>query len=79
MHFGLGGRQCIGKTVATTNIYKLISTLLREFHFELADRQETIDVRKGLYSGLIPEMASVGISDLKAPLLVKAQARNKLG
>lgn len=39
MHFGLGGRQCIGKTVATTNIYKIFSTLLREFTFELADEQ----------------------------------------
>lgn len=79
MHFGLGGRQCIGKTVATTNIYKLMSTLLREFHFELADDQETMDVQKGLYVGKIPEMQSVGISDLKGPLLVKVQARNKLG
>ncbi|KAF7671296.1 cytochrome p450 [Alternaria burnsii] len=34
MHFGLGGRQCIGKTLAQTNIYKLTSTLLREFAFE---------------------------------------------
>ncbi|CAN9386777.1 unnamed protein product, partial [Alternaria alternata] len=33
MHFGLGGRQCIGKTLAQTNIYKLTSTLLREFAF----------------------------------------------
>ncbi|KAI3391285.1 hypothetical protein diail_7644 [Diaporthe ilicicola] len=28
MHFGLGGRQCIGKTVAQTKIYKLAGTLL---------------------------------------------------
>jgi cytochrome P450 len=79
MHFGLGGRQCIGKTVATTNIYKLMSTLLREFHFELADEEETLRVQRGLYRGQIPDLVSVGISDLKAPLLVKAQARNKLG
>ncbi|KAK5197593.1 hypothetical protein LTR47_001333 [Exophiala xenobiotica] len=75
MHFGLGGRQCIGKTVATTNIYKLMSTLLREFHFELADDQETMEVQKGLYVGKIPEMLSVGISDLKGPILVKAKVR----
>jgi cytochrome P450 len=75
MHFGLGGRQCIGKTVATTNIYKLMSTLLREFHFELADDQETMEVQKGLYVGKIPEMLSVGISDLKGPMLVKAKVR----
>ncbi|KAH7391591.1 putative benzoate 4-monooxygenase cytochrome P450 [Cadophora sp. MPI-SDFR-AT-0126] len=76
MHFGLGGRQCIGKTVATTNIYKVMSTLLREFHFEMADKQETIDAQKGLYRGRIPEMISVGISDLKSPLLVRAQVRS---
>ncbi|OQV02390.1 hypothetical protein CLAIMM_07595 [Cladophialophora immunda] len=77
MHFGLGGRQCIGKTVATTNIYKLMSTLLREFHFELASDQENIDALRGFYVGQIPDMVSVGISDLKGPLLVKAQARKK--
>lgn len=80
MHFGLGARQCIGKTVTTTNIYKLMSTLLREFSFELADAQKIAEVQKGLYVGRVPEMLSVGISDLKGPLLVKAKARsNKLG
>ncbi|KIX92184.1 uncharacterized protein Z520_12065 [Fonsecaea multimorphosa CBS 102226] len=78
MHFGLGGRQCIGKTVATTNIYKLMSTLLREFRFELADEQETIAAQKGLFRGRIPELISVGISDLKAPLVVRAKARTDL-
>jgi len=34
MHFGLGGRRCIGKTITTTNIYKLTSSLLRDFEFE---------------------------------------------
>jgi cytochrome P450 len=75
MHFGLGGRQCIGKTVATTNIYKLLSTLLREFEFELVSEQERADVAKGLYKGRIPEMFSVGISDLKGPLMVTARSR----
>ncbi|RDK43604.1 benzoate 4-monooxygenase cytochrome P450 [Aspergillus phoenicis ATCC 13157] len=51
MHFGLGGRQCIGKTIAMTNIYKIMSTLLREFNFELADKQAQ---RKG-----IPELISM--------------------
>ncbi|EED12667.1 hypothetical protein TSTA_006840 [Talaromyces stipitatus ATCC 10500] len=75
MHFGLCGRQCIGKTVATTNIYKLLSTLLRQFEFELASDLERMNVAKGLYKGQIPEMVSVGISDLKGPLLVKAKNR----
>ncbi|KAL4914950.1 cytochrome P450 [Aspergillus aurantiobrunneus] len=69
MHFGLGGRQCIGKTVAMTNIYKLLSTLLKEFTFELAD------VEEGRYKGTIPDLVSVGISDLKGPLLVRARVR----
>lgn len=72
MHFGLGGRQCIGKTIAMTNIYKLMSTLLREFTFELADKQAQ---EKCLSSGNIPELISVGISDLKEPLMVRAHVR----
>lgn len=67
MHFGLGGRQCIGKTIAMTNIYKIMSTLLREFNFELADKQAQ---RNGM-----PELISVGISDLKEPLMVRAHVR----
>ncbi|GLA39194.1 hypothetical protein AnigIFM63309_006526 [Aspergillus niger] len=72
MHFGLGGRQCIGKTIAMTNIYKLMSTLLREFNFEFADKQAQ---KKGIFNGGIPELISVGISDLKEPLMVRAHVR----
>lgn len=75
MHFGLGGRQCIGKNVATTNIIKVMSTLLREFEFELADERERADAAIGLYRGKIPSMLSVGISDLEMPLMVRVKAR----
>ncbi|KAJ5825696.1 hypothetical protein N7474_002834 [Penicillium riverlandense] len=75
MHFGLGGRQCIGKTVAMTNIYKLMSTLLREFEFELADEQERTRAQEGYFHGKIPAMMSVGISDLADSLMVKAKRR----
>ncbi|KAH7130960.1 putative benzoate 4-monooxygenase cytochrome P450 [Dactylonectria macrodidyma] len=75
MHFGLGGRQCLGKAVAQTNIYKLASTLLRHFEFQLADAEEREDVSSGKFHGLVPEMISVGISDLKHPLLVTAKVR----
>jgi cytochrome P450 len=78
MHFGLGGRQCIGKTLATANICKLMSTLLAQFRFELADQQERIDSQKGSYRGKIPELVSVGISDLKHPLLVRAALRERI-
>ncbi|KAI1338210.1 cytochrome P450 [Xylariaceae sp. FL0016] len=75
MHFGLGGRQCIGKTIAQTNIYKVASTLLREFDFALADASEQGAVARGDFKGKLPEMVSVGISDLKGPLLVTARLR----
>lgn len=79
MHFGLGSRQCIGKTVATTNIYKLVSTLLKEFRFELADGKQRADVALGLYENKLPGMISVGVSDLEAPLMVKASVRDGNG
>lgn len=78
MHFGLGGRQCIGKTVAQTNIYKLSSTLLREFEFELADAVETVDVEKGAFIGKMPKLVSVGVSDLQEPLMVRARRRGEV-
>lgn len=75
MHFGLGGRQCIGKTVAQTNIYKLVSTLLRTFEFQLADPNEKMGVERGDFYGKLPSMVSVGISDLEERLLVTARVR----
>lgn len=77
MHFGLGGRQCIGKAVATTNIYKIMSTLLSEFSFGLADEDERKRAQAGFYHGKIPELISVGISDLAVPLNVRARKRNR--
>lgn len=76
MHFGLGGRQCIGKTVAQTNIYKLASTLLQEFDFCLADGDEQESASRGDYRGVLPPLISVGISDLEGPLMVRAKRRN---
>ncbi|RFU25952.1 hypothetical protein B7463_g10382, partial [Scytalidium lignicola] len=77
MQFGLGSRQCIGKTVAQTNIYKLMSTLLREFSFELADQDEIAQVKAGEFRGKLPGLISVGISDLEKPLMVKAKRRKE--
>jgi cytochrome P450 len=76
MHFGLGGRQCIGKTIAQTNIYKVVSTLLSEFQFELASESERDAVRRGDFVGKLPELISVGISDLKDPIWVTAKSRS---
>ncbi|RSL55937.1 hypothetical protein CEP53_006939 [Fusarium sp. AF-6] len=75
MHFGLGSRQCLGKTLAQTNIYKLTSTLVREFDFQIVDPEEREGAARGGFFGRLPEMISVGVSDLKGPLMVKATAR----
>jgi cytochrome P450 len=76
MHFGLGGRQCIGKTVAMTNIYKLVSTLLKEFDFTLAVSEEELrEKREATRLGKMPELISVSVSDLKYPLMVRAARR----
>ncbi|KAG9188845.1 benzoate 4-monooxygenase [Alternaria panax] len=79
MHFGLGGRQCIGKTLAQTNIYKLTSTLLREFAFDYArvdgGKAGNQGEKKDASLGRLPDMASVGISDLEHPLLVRVRRR----
>lgn len=76
MYFCLGGRQCIGKTVAQTNTYKLTSTLLRLFDFRLADAEERLRVAGGEFGGKLPDLLSVGISDIKKPLLVTARVRD---
>lgn len=76
MHFGLGSRQCIGKTLALSNIYKLAATLLREFEFEMANAEERQVAARGGFRGKLPEMFSVGVSDLKGPLMVTAKVRN---
>lgn len=75
MHFGLGGRQCIGKTIAQGNMYKVVGTLLREFEFDLADAGERAAVRRGDFVGHLPDMISVGVSDLERPLTVTARLR----
>ncbi|KAG7125195.1 Cytochrome monooxygenase like protein [Verticillium longisporum] len=79
MHFGLGTRQCIGKTLALSNVYKLAATLLREFEFGIANAEERQVAARGGFRGKLPEMISVGVSDLKGPLMVTAKAagRNK--
>ncbi|KAK9416567.1 hypothetical protein SUNI508_09673 [Seiridium unicorne] len=75
MNFGLGGRQCIGKTIARTNIYKVMSTLLSEFDFQLGSESEREAVDRGKFVGKLPELISVGISELKKPLWVTAWIR----
>jgi cytochrome P450 len=79
MHFGLGGRQCIGKTIAMTNIYKLASTLLREFKFDLVVAENaTMGGEKAARErtlGKMPDLISVSVSDLEHPLMVRVCRR----
>lgn len=75
MHFGAGGRQCIGKALATSVIYKLVSTAIAEFSFELADAEEQKVAMKGGFQGRLPELESVSISDLRGPLNVRVKAK----
>ena len=77
MHFGAGGRQCIGKTLALSIINKLAATLLSEFRLELADANEQAKAVAGEFRGRLPPMKSIGISDLDGPLYVKATMRHK--
>ncbi|KAJ5714360.1 Benzoate 4-monooxygenase [Penicillium malachiteum] len=78
MHFGAGGRQCIGKSLALTVIYKTTATLLARFSFQLVNEKEQQDVEDGLFYGKLPDQVSVGISDLKGSLMVKASDRARM-
>lgn len=75
MHFGLGGSQWIGKTMATTNIDKVMSTLLWEFDFQLADEDESLRAKQGGFKCLLPALISVGVRDLETPLMVTSKVR----
>lgn len=59
-----------------SNIYKVMSTLLREYDFELADEAERASVLRGDFVGKIPDMISVGISDLEGRLMVRVRRRD---
>ncbi|KAF2650009.1 cytochrome P450, partial [Lophiostoma macrostomum CBS 122681] len=76
MHFGAGGRQCIGKTLALSIINKVTATLLAEFSLELADAMDQQRAVAGEFRGELPPMKSVGISDVKGPIMVMATRRH---
>ncbi|KXN74701.1 cytochrome P450, partial [Conidiobolus coronatus NRRL 28638] len=46
--FGLGPRSCIGRDLARSEIYLVLANLLRNFNFELVDK-ELIPTNKFLY------------------------------
>lgn len=55
-----------------------MSTLLSEFDFALADVQEAKRASNGEFRGKIPDLISVGISDLATPLMVRARKRDRV-
>lgn len=78
MHFGAGGRQCIGKTLATSIIYKLTSTVLAEVSLELADAAEQEKAMNGGFKGELPHLENVSISDVHGPLMVFAKPKKSM-
>ena len=63
LHFGQGNRQCIGKNIAMISIWKILITLLKNYHFEAANKAEVLD------------MEHTGASDKKGPLLLHVTGR----
>lgn len=63
--------------MATTNIYKIMSSLLCEFEFQLADPAEALRAEQGGFKGLLPPLISVGVSDLETTLMVTAKLRSQ--
>lgn len=61
-----------------TNIYKLMSTLLSELEFKLADEKERDSAGMNGATSDIPDLISAGISDLAGPLFVKASKRRRV-
>ena len=61
--------------MATTNIYKVVTTLLSRFEFELADDAERLAVERGEWMGKLPPLISVGVSDLDGGLWVRGKER----
>jgi hypothetical protein len=63
----MGHRQCIGRNIAIISIVKIVTTLMRNYGFEVLDTEEMLEVR------------SVGIAEKKGELMVRARRRNDVG
>ncbi|KIM92627.1 hypothetical protein OIDMADRAFT_139359 [Oidiodendron maius Zn] len=65
MPFGAGHRACIGRNIAMTNIYKLSTTLLRNYNLEQASKEREVKTQ------------SVGLDELATDLKVWIQKRDE--
>lgn len=63
MPFGIGHRSCIGRNIAMMNILKVTATLLRNYEFDLLDKNESL------------EMLHAGVAEKKGPLMCKVKKR----
>jgi cytochrome P450 len=64
MPFGMGHRSCIGRNIAMINILKVASTLLRNYEFDLLDREESLELLHG------------GVAEKRGPLMCKVKMRH---
>ena len=70
MPFGAGHRACIGRNIATTEIYKVVATLLSRYDFEYRPSAGDVALPHSL-----PRTKSFGVSDLVGELRVKVNRR----
>lgn len=63
--FGTGHRACIGRNIAMMSIVKVLTTVWRQYELKPLDLDAPLDVQ------------SVGISEKKGPLMVKAALRGR--
>jgi cytochrome P450 len=68
MPFGAGHRACIGRNIATTEIYKLIVSLLARYDLEYLPAD-------GEMGTSIPKTRSFGVADLEGSMMVKVRMR----
>lgn len=65
MPFGAGHRMCIGRNIATINIVKIVTTLLRIYNFEVVEKDERLDIM------------TVGIGEKEGPLWCRVSQRQE--
>lgn len=57
--------MCIGRNIATINIVKIVTTLLRCYNFEVMDKDERLDIM------------TVGIGEKEGPLWCRVSLREE--
>ena len=63
--FMVGKRSCIGQNLASANILKMVTTLLKAYEFEFVNAEEPMRV------------TTHGVTSLRTPILVKCKMRSE--